>query len=87
MPHGILLHAAFAFMTRKERYEIVLDYFRKSNPDPETELQYTNPYELLVAVILSAQCTDKRVNLITPALFKAYPSVEYMAVATPDDIF
>ncbi len=87
MPHVILLHAAFAFMTKKERYEIALEYFRKSIPDPETELQYTNPYELLVAVILSAQCTDKRVNIVTPALFRAYPTAEHLALATPEEIF
>lgn len=87
MPHVILLHAAFTFMTKKERYAIVLDYFRKNIPDPETELLYTNPYELLVAVILSAQCTDKRVNMVTPSLFKAYPTVDAMAKATPEEIF
>ena len=87
MPHVILLHAAFAFMTKKERYAFVLDYFRKAIPDPETELQYTNPYELLVAVILSAQCTDKRVNLVTPSLFKKYPTVEDLATASPEEIF
>jgi endonuclease-3 len=87
MPHVILLRAAFLIMTKQERYRIVLDYFRKNIPDPETELQYTNPYELLVAVILSAQCTDKRVNMVTPALFEKYPTVEQMAAASPDEIF
>jgi endonuclease-3 len=74
-------------MTRKERYDFIIDYFSKHNPDAETELHYSNPYELLVAVILSAQCTDKRVNLVTPALFRAYPTAEDLATAMPDDIF
>ncbi len=74
-------------MTRKERYEYILDYFSENNPNAETELQYSNPYELLVAVILSAQCTDKRVNQVTPALFEAYTSVEELATAIPEDIF
>ena len=56
-------------MTRNQRYEFVIDYFQKNRPEAETELIYDNPYELLVAVILSAQCTDKRVNLTTPAIF------------------
>jgi endonuclease-3 len=74
-------------MTRKERYDFIIDYFSKNNPDAETELHYSNPYELLVAVILSAQCTDKRVNLVTPALFKAYPTVEDLATTVAEDIF
>lgn len=74
-------------MTRKERYDFIIDYFSKHNPDAETELHYSNPYELLVAVILSAQCTDKRVNLVTPALFRAYPTAEDLATAMPEDIF
>lgn len=74
-------------MKRTEKFEKVIAYFRQNKPDAETELQYTNPYELLVAVILSAQCTDKRVNQVTPALFEAYPSVEIMATAGSDDIF
>lgn len=74
-------------MNRKERYEAVLDYFRNERPVAETELMYTNPYELIVAVILSAQCTDKRVNLTTPELFRRYPTVHDMATATPEDIF
>jgi endonuclease-3 len=74
-------------MTKKERYEKVIEYFQKARPVAETELEYINPYELMVAVILSAQCTDKRVNLITPALFEAYPTVYDLAIATPDDIF
>jgi endonuclease III len=73
-------------MTKKERYEKVIEYFQKNLPVAETELIYTDPYQLLSAVILSAQCTDKRVNLITPALFKAYPTVFDMAKASPEQI-
>ena len=65
----------------------IIDYFSKNHPIAETELQYGNPYELLVAVILSAQCTDKRVNMVTPALFKAFPVPEVMAAASSDEVF
>jgi endonuclease III len=74
-------------MTKKERFEKVIDYFSKNHPIAETELHYDNPYQLLVAVILSAQCTDKRVNMVTPALFKAFPTPEVMAVASSDEVF
>jgi len=74
-------------MKKKERFEKIIEYFQKVRPVAETELEYINPYELLVAVILSAQCTDKRVNMITPALFEAYPTVFAMAQATPENIF
>ena len=74
-------------MTRKERYAFVLDYFAANNPDAQTELRYDNPYQLLVAVILSAQCTDKRVNLTTPAVFRQYPDVEALSKASPDELF
>lgn len=74
-------------MTTKERYQGVIDYFKEAMPSPTTELHYNSPYELLVAVILSAQCTDKRINMVTPALFKAYPTPYEMAKATADDIF
>ncbi|HBH48504.1 MAG TPA: endonuclease III [Bacteroidales bacterium] len=74
-------------MTKKERFEFLINYFTEAMPVAETELDYTDPYELIVAVILSAQCTDKRVNIITPPLFEAYPSVYDMAKATPEDIF
>ena len=74
-------------MTRKERYEAVISWFEEHMPVAETELHYESPYELLVAVILSAQCTDKRVNLITPRLFKQYPTAEVMARAEVEDIF
>ncbi len=74
-------------MKREDRYKFVIDYFSKHRPDAETELNYSNPYQLLVAVILSAQCTDKRVNLVTPKLFEAFPSAEILATAKPEDIF
>lgn len=74
-------------MTTKERYSKVIEWFKTAMPVAETELHYENPYQLLVAVILSAQCTDKRVNQITPALFDAYPTVEAMANATAEDIY
>lgn len=74
-------------MTRKERYEAVIGWFEEHMPVAETELHYTTPFELLVAVILSAQCTDKRVNMITPRLFRHYPTAEIMARAEVDDIF
>ena len=74
-------------MTIKERYNGIIEYFKENMPSPHTELHYSNPYELLVAVILSAQCTDKRINMVTPALFEAYPSPYHMAKASVDDIF
>lgn len=74
-------------MTRKERYEHFIAYFSTHQPEAETELYYENPYQLLVAVILSAQCTDKRVNLTTPAIFKQYPTPELLAGADFDDVF
>lgn len=74
-------------MTKKQRYDFVLDYFQQHIPDAETELLYDNPFQLLVAVILSAQCTDKRVNLTTPAIFAKYPGPEEMAAATFDELF
>jgi endonuclease-3 len=74
-------------MTKKERYEGVLDYFQKNVKEAETELLYDTPYQLLVAVILSAQCTDKRVNLTTPNIFAKYPTVKELAEATFDDLF
>ena len=73
-------------MTIKERCEAVISYFEKEMPNPTTELVFHNPFEILVAVILSAQCTDKRVNTVTPALFEAYPTAEAMARATAEDI-
>lgn len=74
-------------MTKKERYKKVIDWFLENAESAETELNYQNDYQLLVAVILSAQCTDKRVNMITPALFEAFPTPEVMAVSTPEALF
>src|SRR5579871_838671 len=74
-------------MTRKERFQFVIDYFQQHSPDAETELFYDSPYELLVAVILSAQCTDKRVNMTTPAIFEKYPDAESLSHATFDELF
>lgn len=74
-------------MTNKERYQYVIDYFLANTPDAETELIYDNPFQLLVAVILSAQCTDKRVNMTTPAIFEKFPDAEKMSKATFDDLF
>ncbi len=73
-------------MRKKERYKLLVEHFMHNFPEPETELQYQNPYELILAVVLSAQCTDKRVNMVTPALFEAYPAPEYLAAATPEEI-
>jgi len=74
-------------MVLKERYRQVIEYFQKNGPEPETELKYTDPFELLVAVILSAQCTDKRVNIISPALLAAFPDAGSMAKASQEEIF
>lgn len=74
-------------MTRKERYQFVIDYFQEHAPEAETELLYDNPFQLLVAVILSAQCTDKRVNMTTPAIFEKYPDAESLSHATFDELF
>ena len=73
-------------MRQKERYAIILDYFRKTMPSADTELNFGNTFQLLVAVMLSAQCTDKRVNLVTPALFEHYPSAQSLAEATPAEV-
>lgn len=74
-------------MTRKERYQFILNYFEKNVPDAETELLYDSPFQLLVAVILSAQCTDKRVNLTTPAIFAKYPDAKALSKAGFEDLF
>lgn len=74
-------------MLKKERYKGVLDWFERNVPVAETELHYENPYQLLVAVILSAQCTDKRVNMTTPALFERFPTADLLAKATIDEVF
>ena len=73
-------------MTRKQRYEAVVAYFSEAMPVAETELHYADNFQLLVAVMLSAQCTDKRVNMVTPALFAAFPTAEAMAAATEDAV-
>ena len=74
-------------MTLGQRYTAILDYFRNNVPVAESELHFGSDYELLVSVILSAQCTDKRVNLVTPALFAAYPTVEALSKATAENIY
>ena len=74
-------------MTTRQRFEHILAWFEANMPVANSELVYTNPYELLVAVMLSAQCTDKRVNMVTPALFAAYPDAYALAKATEDEVF
>lgn len=74
-------------MLKKERYQQFVGYFTHNQPHAETELHYNNPYQLLVAVILSAQCTDKRINQVTPALFQRFPNAKTLAEATPDIVF
>lgn len=73
-------------MTRKERYDYALNYFRKEMPEVQTELEFGSVFQLLVAVILSAQCTDKRINQVTPELFRHYPDAKTMAMADADDV-
>lgn len=73
-------------MTKKERYAFIIDWFEANMPEPETELQYENPFQLLVAVILSAQCTDKRVNMVTPNIFASYPTAETLSQASFEDV-
>ncbi|MBD5310024.1 MAG: endonuclease III [Muribaculaceae bacterium] len=74
-------------MTIKERYAGVISWFSENMPSPETELRYDSPFHLLLAVILSAQCTDKRVNIVTPPLFDAYPDPDSLAAATEEEVF
>ncbi|PST82407.1 endonuclease III [Pedobacter yulinensis] len=74
-------------MLKKERYRLFVEHFSEQQPDAETELHYENPFQLLVAVILSAQCTDKRVNMVTPALFARFPDARALASVTPDIVF
>lgn len=74
-------------MRREERYKGIIEWFTQNVPIAESELHYSNPYQLLVSVILSAQCTDKRVNLTTPALFERYPTPEHLAEATQEEIY
>ena len=74
-------------MTRKERYNAIIGWFSENQPVAESELHFRNPYELLVAVILSAQCTDRRVNMVTPPLFERFPSATELAAATFDEVY
>lgn len=74
-------------MTRKERYDRVIEWFSETMPSPTTELEYDSPFHLLLAVILSAQCTDKRVNMVTPALFEAFPDPQSLANATEEHVY
>ena len=74
-------------MTQKERYKLVIEWFEQNMPVAETELHYESPFQLLMAVILSAQCTDKRVNMITPKLFQDFPTPEVMAASSPEVVF
>ena len=74
-------------MTRKERFEGVIDYFSKHQPNAETELEYESPFQLLVSVILSAQCTDKRVNMTTPAFFQKFPDADSLSKTTAEEVF
>lgn len=74
-------------MRKEERYKGIIEWFSNNVPIAETELRYDNPYQLLIAVILSAQCTDKRINIITPPLFEAFPTAEVMAATTPEVVF
>jgi len=71
---------------KSDKYKFILNYFSKSQPDVESELNYSSAYELLVATMLAAQCTDKRVNMVTPALFAAYPTVSELAKATEEEV-
>ena len=74
-------------MTKKDRYKGIVAWFEENVPVAETELHYDTPFHLLIAVILSAQCTDKRVNMVTPALFEAYPDPQTLAKASFDEVF
>lgn len=74
-------------MTRKDRYKAFIAYFQENQPQAETELNYSNPFELLVAVVLSAQCTDKRINIVTPKLFADFPTPEHLAASNFDELF
>src|SRR5690606_7180785 len=74
-------------MLKKDRYKAFVEYFSEHQPQAETELHYSNPFELLIAVILSAQCTDKRINQVTPKLFERYPTPESLAGSTPEEVF
>ena len=87
MAIGAVAHYSFSKrLTKKERYNLVIAYFQEAMPEANTELHYENPFQLLCAVMLSAQCTDKRVNLVTPDLFEAFPTPKAMAQATHEDV-
>jgi endonuclease III len=74
-------------MTRKERFKLIIDYFKVNMPIAETELEHATPYELIVATVLSAQCTDKRVNMVTPSFFEKFPTPNHLAKAKIEDVF
>ena len=74
-------------MQKKERFRLLIDYFTRNFPEPRTELNYSNSFHLLIAVILSAQCTDKRINMVTPALFREFPTPEHLANSSFDEVF
>lgn len=74
-------------MQKKERYQLFIDHFTEHFPEPNTELEYQDPFQLLIAVMLSAQCTDKRVNLVTPDLYRHFPTPQHLAVANIDEVF
>ncbi|HET9569914.1 MAG TPA: endonuclease III [Bacteroidales bacterium] len=74
-------------MTTKDRYKNIIGWFQEHMPEAKSELDFRNPYEMLVAVILSAQCTDKRVNMTTPALFETFPTAEVMAASSPEEVY
>ena len=74
-------------ITKKERYKAIISWFEKNKPEAVTELNFINPFQLLISTILSAQCTDKRVNMVTPALFEAFPTPEVLAASNKDTVF
>ena len=74
-------------MKKEERYKKIIEWFSVNMPIAETELHYESPFQLLISVILSAQCTDKRVNMVTPALFQAFPTPEVLAASSQDEVF
>ena len=74
-------------MTKQERYKAVISWFEKNMPEAATELHYKNPFQLLISTMLAAQCTDKRVNMVTPAFFEAYPTPEVLAASNPETVF
>jgi len=74
-------------MQKKERYQLFIDHFTEHFPEPNTELEYQDSFQLLIAVMLSAQCTDKRVNLVTPDLYQQFPTPQHLAIASIDEVF